>query len=609
MADIIQLLPDSVANQIAAGEVIQRPASVVKELMENAVDSGAQKVQVVLRDAGKTLVQVIDDGCGMSGTDARLAFERHATSKIRDVNDLFAIRTMGFRGEALASIAAIAKVNLKSKRKEDELGVEIDISGSRIEKQEPAQCGSGSNFMVKSLFYNVPARRKFLKKDTTELKHVVNEFQRVVLANPSVEFKLVHNDNEIYSLPVSKPKQRIVNVFGKNINQNLIPLESDTELIKISGYIGKPETARKTMGEQYFFINNRYMRHPYFHKAITNAYGTLIANDEIPSYFLFFETDPSSIDINIHPTKTEIKFQDERAIWQILSVSIKQALGKSNMMPAIDFDTAGKIDIPVAGSNTTPPSIPEVRVDHGYNPFNDSGSSGGGHGISRKERNDLSNWEMLYHGFEKPSVMNRSSETSMDTLSGEQGGRKGLSQFKLSYIMTQVKSGLMLIDQQRAHERVLYEQFIRSMSHEQSVGQQSLFPKTIQLDAHDYQIVIELADDLLKMGFDIRDFGNRSVVIHAIPASSKNEDPEKMLQLLVEEYKNTENDLKESAKKRLARSLASAACVKRGVFMSEESLQELFDRLFACEEPSYSPGGKTIVQIISLDEINKRFTN
>lgn len=351
------------------------------------------------------------------------------------------------------------------------------------------------------------------------------------------------------------------------------------------------------------------MRHPYFHKAITNAYGGLIANDEIPSYFLFFEIDPASIDINIHPTKTEIKFQDERAIWQILSVSIKQALGKSNMMPAIDFDTAGKIDIPVAGSNMPPPSKPEVKVDPGYNPFHASGASGGGHGISHKEREDLSNWESLYNGFEQPSAMNVPTEASVNNPTLDRSSNKGLSQFKLRYIMTQVKSGLMLIDQQRAHERVLYEQFIRSMSHEQSVGQQSLFPKTIQLDAHDYQIVMELADDLAKMGFDIRDFGNHSVVVHGIPATSKNDDPEKMLQLLVEEYKNTENDIKESAKKRLARSLASAACVKRGAFMSEESLQELFDRLFACEEPSYSPGGKTIVQIISLDEIDKRFTN
>ncbi len=403
MSDIINLLPDSVANQIAAGEVIQRPASVVKELVENSVDAGSTSIIVNIREAGKNLIQISDNGSGMSETDARMAFERHATSKIKNANDLFAIRTMGFRGEALASIAAIANVELKTKKKDNDLGVAINISGSEVISQEPVSCSDGSNFLIKNLFFNVPARRKFLKKNSTELKHIITEFQRIALVHPEIAMTLQHNDAEIYNLPISNHHERIVNIFGKGIKQNLISIETETTVISIKGFIGKPEFARKTSGEQYFFINDRYMKHPYFYKAVLLAYENILPPDTVPSFFLYFDADPSTIDINIHPTKTEIKFEDERAIWQIVQASVKQSLGKFNIVPSIDFDQESILDIDYSTKNKEIRQ-PSIEINHSYNPFEEEQKPrpNSSSGYSRKEEKSKSmNWESLYSGFEK----------------------------------------------------------------------------------------------------------------------------------------------------------------------------------------------------------------
>lgn len=605
MADVIQLLPDHVANQIAAGEVIQRPASVVKELVENAVDAGSTSIKIILKDAGKTLIQIIDNGCGMTETDARLAFERHATSKIHDVNDLFSIRTKGFRGEALASIAAIAHVCLKSKTHELELGTELQIAGSKVESQEPAQCPTGSNFAIKNIFYNVPARRKFLKTDSTELKHVINEFHRISLAHPEIEFIMYHNNNELFNLPESNIKQRIISSFGKQMNQQLVRLENETTIVKIHGYLGKPEHAKKTSGEQFFFVNNRYMRSPYLHKAVTQAYEDLIASDQIPSYFIYFDIDPEAIDINIHPTKTEIKFEDERAIWQILRSSVKEILGKSNFMPAIDFDTSGKIDIPVSKTQA-PKKEPSIDINPAYNPFKEQTPT------ERKNQKDLNNWEELYRDFDdaknaitKTASFDETPEADQQNLKHDVNQNR-FFQFKNKYIITSVKSGLMIIDQQRAHQRILFERFVQSLAMNKGIAQQSLFPQTIEMNAADFAIIHEIIDDLSALGFDIRDFGNNSVVIHGLPADTEQTNTEELIHQLLEDYKNSKNDIQANQKQKIAKALARASAIRQQPLKQEE-MQELFHQLFACEAPSYAPNGKQIVNILSVEEIDKRF--
>ncbi|HKJ40581.1 MAG TPA: DNA mismatch repair endonuclease MutL, partial [Sunxiuqinia sp.] len=453
MPDIIQLLPDSVANQIAAGEVIQRPASVVKELVENAIDAGASQVKINLKDAGRTLIQVSDNGCGMSDTDTRMAFERHATSKIKDANDLFAIRTMGFRGEALASIAAIADVEVHSKQHDVEVGTMIHINGSKVIKQEATSCANGTNFLVKNLFFNVPARRKFLKSNATELKHIINEIQRVALANPEIAFSLIHNQQPIYELGADNTRKRISAIFGKNINQALIPVNTDTSLVKITGYIGQPKHARKTFGEQFFFVNKRYMRHPFFHKAVTQAYEKILPPDSIPSYFLFFEVKTEDIDINIHPTKTEIKFESESAIWQIIKASVRESLGRHNVVPSIDFDQAGSLDIPVAPKSGAEIRPPKIEIDPTYNPFNtEKQSYGSRSSYSPEQGTQTQHWEKLYADFEKDQsddlpveTDSEEEEESIEIKHEEPFSGKTFIQFKNKYILTPVKSGLMVI--------------------------------------------------------------------------------------------------------------------------------------------------------------------
>jgi DNA mismatch repair protein MutL len=600
MPDIIKLLPDSVANQIAAGEVIQRPASVVKELMENSVDAGGKNISVIIKDSGKTLIQVNDDGCGMSETDARLSFERHATSKISSAKDLFAISTKGFRGEALASVAAVSMVELKTRKEDCETGTLVLINGSRVEAQEPCSCPKGSGFSVKNLFYNIPARRKFLKSDNTELRHIINEFQKIVIAHPDIKFSLHHNDNEIYNLPPSNYRQRIVGVFGKQINQDLITLETETSLISIKGFIGKPEGARRTYGEQFFFVNNRFMKHPYFHKAVAEAYQNILPADAIPTYFIFMEADPASIDINIHPTKTEIKFEDERSIWQILMASVREALGRFNIVPSLDFENEALIDIPVRSSKDIIPEQPSIEVNPRYNPFDkDEPSFRRPDFIEKFERENTANWEKLYSTLEKENE-NPELERIRET------DRK-FFQIKNKYIVCPVKSGLMLIDQKRAHERVLYERFLECLSQNRSVSQAELFPVTIDINPVDFHALKEIENDLKLLGFALQFTAKNKITIKGRPSDSASSDPVEMLEILIEEYKSTQADPSTTAREKLASAMAGASAIPYGKTLVQSEMEDLFDALFACPAPNYSPKGKPVIIIITLEELDKKF--
>jgi len=600
MSDIIKLLPDSVANQIAAGEVIQRPASVIKELIENSVDAGGKNIRVIIKDSGKTLIQVIDDGTGMSETDARLSFERHATSKITTAQDLFAITTKGFRGEALASIAAVSMVELKTRRETDEAGTLIVISGSKVETQEICSCPAGSSFSVKSLFFNIPARRKFLKSDNTELRHIINEFQKVVLAHPAIKFSLHHNDSEIFNLPATNLRQRIIGVFGKHINQDLIALDTDTSLIKISGFIGKPENARRTFGEQFFFVNNRFMKHPYFHKAVLEAYQNILAAEAIPAYFIYMDADPASIDINIHPTKTEVKFEDERAIWQILMASVREALGRFNIVPSLDFGNEALIDIPVRSSSGEIPEPPVIEINTQYNPF--SGEERGSRPdiIERFEKENPENWERLYSGIEKDDKIYRQA----DKIS--QDPRK-FFQIKNKYIFCPVKSGLMMIDQKRAHERILFEKFMDSLSSNRSVGQSNMFPVTVEMSPADYLLLKEIEEDINLLGYDFRHLGNNIISINSQPAENGSSNPGEMIKTVLEVYKNTEADPATGMKEKVASAMARTSAIPYGKVLSQSEMGDLFDSLFACSAPNYSPAGKPVINIITLEELDKRF--
>lgn len=600
MSDIIRLLPDAVANQIAAGEVIQRPASVVKELMENAIDAGASSINVRLKDAGKTYIQVVDDGHGMTENDARLCFERHATSKISEANDLFAIRTMGFRGEALASIAAISEVTLKTRSAKEEVGTQLRVSGSRILSQEPESCPVGTNLVVRNLFFNVPARRKFLKSEQTELRHVIHEFNHVAMAYPEIEFQLIHDNTQVFNLPSSNLKQRISGIFGKNSHQNLIPLESETSIVTIRGFIGKAEHAKKTYGEQYLFVNNRFMKHPYFHKAIMQAYEHILPADYYPSYFLFFEVKPEHIDINIHPTKTEIKFEDERSIWQILSAAVKEAIGKHNLSPSLDFDNEGVIDIPVLGRNQEV-RPPRETINPGYNPFEQDEQKSTFRGW--KNRPVDPNWQQLYQpGRNEDLTPGLGFDEKSDAQ--EQNGQKYM-QLKNKYVLAPVKSGLMVIDQRRAHERILYEKNMESIRQNASVSQHTLFPETIELNAADYELCKELMDDITLLGFDIRDFGNNSVVVNSIPAGTQMQNCRMILEELLEQYKNMKSQLSIDQHERVARSAATAAAIPYGRQLDQKEMRELVDQLFGCSDPNHTPSGRKILNIINLEEIEK----
>ena len=614
MPDIIQLLPDSVANQIAAGEVIQRPASVVKELIENAIDAGSVQITVNLKDAGRTLIQVSDNGSGMSDTDARMAFERHATSKIQSANDLFKIRTMGFRGEALASIAAIADVELRTKQHDQEIGTAIHICGSKVISQEALSCANGTNFLVKNLFYNVPARRKFLKANATELKHIINEVQRVALANPEISLSLIHNQQPIYELPKGDNiRKRIVSIFGKNISQNLIPVETETTLVKIKGYIGQPRHARKTFGEQFFFVNKRFMKHPFFHRAVMQAYAKLLPPDTIPSYFLYLDVDPEAIDINIHPTKTEIKFENESALWQILQASVREGLGKFNVVPSIDFDQSGSIDIPIAPKNADGIQPPRIQVDPTYNPFAHEQKSYGGNNFSSGKKEQVKHWEKLYQGFNNEREETLLSQTQDEKESepieisheGEQYSGKTYFQFKNKFILTPVKSGLMVIDQKRAHERILYEHYVGVLNSHVIASQQQLFPQTFDLNAADAELLRSILEDLKALGFDVRDFGNNSFIINGTPGMVENFSPMEVIESLLEDLKSTADNIKEKAREKVAASLAKASAISYGYSLKPEEINQLIDQLFACSTPNFSPTGKQVLTIMPVEQFEK----
>ena len=625
MSDIIRLLPDSVANQIAAGEVIQRPASVIKELVENAIDAGAQHIDVLVTDAGKSSIQVIDDGKGMSETDARLSFERHATSKIREAADLFALRTMGFRGEALASIAAVAQVELRTCVEGEELGTKLVIAGSKVESQEAISCPKGSNFCVKNLFFNVPARRKFLKSNQTELSNILTEFERIALVNPNVSFTLYHNDAELFNLPAIQLRQRIMGVFGKKINQDLLSLDVDTTMVRVSGFVGRPESARKKGARQYFFVNGRYMRHPYFHKAIMDAYEHLIPVGEQVSYFIYFDVDPGNIDVNIHPTKTEIKFENEQAIWQILAAAVKETLGKFNAVPSIDFDTEGMPDIPAFESSPYAGiQPPKTTYNPDYNPFNTSAVPPSSY--SSKPSRD---WEQLYEGLEHhssaqhiqksypddgdyftaasmeqpvtPTLYDHSEEAAM----GEKSSQH--YQFKGRFILTSVKSGLMIIDQQRAHIRILYDQYMEQITRRQGASQGMLFPDIVQFPVSEVPVLQEIMEDLSYLGFELTDLGGGSYAINGIPSGIEGLNPVELIQSMVHTAMEKGGEVKEEVQSNLALTLAKAAAIVPGQVLTNEEMNGLVDGLFAVATPNYTPDGKTVLSVLQEDELEKLF--
>lgn len=607
MSDVIRLLPDSVANQIAAGEVIQRPASLIKELVENAIDAEAKQVHVLVTDSGKTCVQVIDDGKGMSETDARMAFERHATSKIKVAADLFNLHTMGFRGEALASIAAVSEVELKTRTAEEELGTRLVIAGSKVQVQETTACPKGSSFLVKNLFYNVPARRKFLKMNATELSNIMTEFDRIVLVHPDVAFTMHSNGIEVYNLPTSTLRQRILAVFGKRLDEQLLPVEVDTTLIRITGFVSKPEFSHKRGNHQFFFVNGRYMRHPYFHKAVMEAYEQLIPVGEQVSYFLYFEVDPANIDVNIHPTKTEIKFENEQSIWQILAASVKETLGRFNAIPSIDFDMADMPEnMPVFNPANRQVAPPQVHVNPHYNPFNDRGQE-------YRRQSTSQQWEQLYQGLHTVEKSEISTEPMAD--SGEAKGsllevteRASLiMQYKGRYILTSVKSGLMLIDQHRAHVRVLFEQYMHQVKQGKSASQGLLFPEMVQLAPSEATMLDSIIADLQAVGFELTSLGGGSYAINGVPAGIEGLNPVELVRSMVHTAMEKGSDVKEEIQQTIALTLAQASAIVYGQVLTPEEMTDLEDRLFALSTPAYTPDGHPVIATITDDEIGRMF--
>lgn len=628
MSDIIHLLPDSIANQIAAGEVIQRPASVVKELVENAIDAGASQIQILIKDAGKTLVQVIDNGKGMSETDARMAFERHATSKISKADDLFSLHTMGFRGEALASIAAVAQVELRTRQKGADLGTRLEIFGSQLQHIEEDACPEGSIFSVKNLFYNVPARRKFLKTNDTEFRNIITEFERIALVNPSVAMSLYHNDTEILNLPESGLRQRIVNVYGKNLNQKLLSVEAESSLVSINGFVGKPETAKKRGALQYFFVNGRFMKHPYFHKAVMQAYEQLIPAGEMPSYFIYFNLDPATIDVNIHPTKTEIKFENEQPIWQILLAAVRETLAKSSAIPTIDFDVEGAIDIPVYNpeKKISGNESPKVQVRSEYNPFKRE--------TTPSDTRPSFDWTELYQSFEADRSAVLPDEEVVEKKIGSaapiekdiiekpvqpteekvlfantsvQPVAKPCFQYKNRYLITTLKSGMAIIDQHRAHLQILFEQYQKSIRQQKAASQQMLFPAIIDFTPAEETILPLLLEDLSYSGFDLSNLGGGSYSINGIPDGMEGVDCVTLLKDIVEKAIDTGCKGNEEIGDMIAFSMASAQAIPVGKVLSSEEMDHLLASLFLCSNMNLTPDGKTILSMLTDDELENRF--
>jgi DNA mismatch repair protein MutL len=616
MSDIIQLLPDSVANQIAAGEVVQRPASAVKELIENAIDAGADKIQLIIKDAGKSLIQVIDNGCGMSLTDARMSFERHATSKIKKAEDLFAIRTMGFRGEAMASIAAIAQVELKTRRHEDELGTCIIIEGSEVISQEACSANTGTSISVKNLFYNIPARRNFLKSNPVEMRHIIDEFQRMALANPLIFFTLHHDGQEVYHLPGVALKQRIVHLFGNNYNQRLVPVEEDTTIIKLHGFVGKPEFARRTRGEQFFFVNNRFIKDAYLNHAVLTAFEELLPDDTFPLYVLFIEIDPSKIDINVHPTKTEIKYQDEKAIYAIIRSAVKRSLGRYNITPSLDFDQENSIEHLITQKPFEQIVAPVISFNPDFNPFAPEKRADRETSFSRSTNDHHNspipkNWDTLYEISKKDPELQQEIHTekiiAVDEQEISKSSERQFFQVHNRFIMSQIKSGFMLINQQAAHERVLYERFLQQLENHSGISQQSLFPQSVTLNSSDFELLKELLPDIRALGFDIREFGKNTVVVEGIPAELSNVGEHEILEHLLEGFKNNQAILKLDKRDNLARALARNGAIKTGTKLSSEEMNLLTDQLFACQMPNLALNGKPVITTFTLNELLERF--
>ncbi len=642
MSDVIRLLPDSIANQIAAGEVVQRPASAVKELLENSVDAGAKHIKLIVKDAGKALIQVIDDGCGMSDTDARMCFERHATSKIQTAADLFALKTMGFRGEALASIASIAQVELRTRRENDELATRIVIEGFELKAQELCQAPVGTDFRVKNLFYNVPARRNFLKSNTVEMRHILDEFERVAFANPEIFFSLHHNGQELFHLHPGNLRQRIVGVFGKDANKKLVPVNEDIEVIRINGFVGKPEFAKKTRGEQFFFVNNRFIKSSYLHHAVVSAFEELIPKDAFPFYMIFLDINPARIDVNVHPTKQEIKFDDERLIYNYLKVAIRHALGQNAVTPSLDFhqdsglfekylnqqphqttvspaEAAPTLEIgtEAATENGTPPVKKESKPGTSFKKE-----------VTERDASNLQHWESLYQNLNAPLSQNPSQSTQdawnapqsapEPIQSGSNSGElddldhsfsknmKEPYQIHASYIVSHIKSGFILIDQQAASERIIYEKYLNAIE-ETNVGvQQILFPRTLRFSTADAVLLKDILPEINRLGFDIQEFGGGTFIVHGVPADWNGQNEQKVIESLLEQFKR-ETDLRLNATERIARSMARQSAIKRGTFLSIVEMRELIDRLFACSMPFKSPTGRNCFVTYDLETINKQF--
>lgn len=607
MSDIIRLLPDHVANQIAAGEVVQRPASVVKELLENAIDAGASKVTLIIKDAGKTLIQVIDDGKGMSMTDARMAFERHATSKITDANDLFNLHTKGFRGEALASVAAIAHVALKTKREEDDLGTILEIEGSKVTHQEPVVTPKGTMISVRNLFYNVPARRKFLKSDNVELRNITDEFHRVAMAHPQVGMRFTSNDTELFNLPVSNSRQRIVNIMGTKTNEKLVPVEEETELVTITGFVGKPEYARKTKGLQYFFVNDRFIKHNYLHHAVSSAFEGLLKEKNNPTYFLFLDVPKDSVDINIHPTKTEVKFDDEHSLYAIIRASVKHALGQFSI-DAIDFDKEPQYEVPYEYTKKNT-SSPKIEVDPDFNPFANSD-----HSSSKKQAHSYSkpapqSWEALYTGLdESSSLVDETEETSMSpSMFEDEKVTRNIFQLQRKFIISTLKSGMLVIHQNRAHERVLYEQLLKHITVQRGVSQQLLFPLRLNLPVDEVAVLTQLKEQLEQTGFIFKTLENNLVEIDGLPIQLKEKDVPAVLESII---RDSELDLPQerfSQADRLAATMARGMAIKSGDSMNQEAMENLLDELFACKEPELTAQGKKVFVNITGESLNLKF--